>query len=92
MMSPALIPALDAGVSSIGLITLKKPFSGMTSMPRPPNSPLVSTCISRNCSAFMYEECGSRPVSMPLMRILHQFLVRDRINVLASHPLEHVAK
>ncbi len=70
MMSPALIPALDAGVSSIGLITLKKPFSGTTSTPRPPNSPLVSTCIARNCSAFMNVECGSRPVSMPLMASL----------------------
>ena len=38
--SPAKIPALDAGVSSIGEITLTKPFSRVTSIPNPPNSPL----------------------------------------------------
>ena len=53
MMSPALTPAFEAGVSSIGLITLMKPLSCVTSMPRPPNSPLVCTCMSRNAFEFM---------------------------------------
>ena len=48
-----LDPGLEAGVSSIGLITLMKPLSWVTSMPRPPNSPLVCTCMSRNAFAFM---------------------------------------
>ena len=72
--------------------TLEKPFSGTTSMPRPPNSPLVSTCIARNCSALrdlgVRIEAGQHAID----RILHQFLVRHWIDVLAAHPLEHVAK
>ena len=51
--SPALTPARDAGVSSIGLMTLMNPLSCVTSMPRPPNSPRVCTCMSRNALAFM---------------------------------------
>ena len=47
MMSPDMTPALEAGVSSIGLTTLIRPSSCVTSMPRPPNSPLVCTCMSR---------------------------------------------
>ena len=38
--------ARDAGVSSIGVTTLTRPSSMVTSMPRPPNSPLVWTCMS----------------------------------------------
>ena len=34
------------GVSSIGVITFTTPASILTSIPRPPNSPLVSVCIS----------------------------------------------
>ena len=60
MKSPALIPALDAGVSSIGEITFTTPDSILTSMPNPPNSPLVSVCISSNISGDMYDEYGSR--------------------------------
>ncbi len=40
-------PALAAGVSSIGDTTLTRPFSMVTSMPSPPNSPRVCTCMSR---------------------------------------------
>ena len=53
MMSPALIPALEAGVPSIGLTTLTKPFSWVTSIPRPANWPVVCISISRNSAAFM---------------------------------------
>ena len=38
----------------------------VTSMPSPPNSPLVSTCMSPKLLAFMKLECGSSPLSMPL--------------------------
>ena len=48
--SPGLMPALNAGVSSIGEITLTKPSSMPTSMPRPPNWPCVPTCSSLNAS------------------------------------------
>jgi hypothetical protein len=51
--SPALTPARLAGVSSIGLTTLMKPLSSVTSMPRPPNSPRVCTSMSRKLFAFM---------------------------------------
>ena len=44
--SPDWMPALAAGVSSIGDTTLMTPFSMVTSMPSPPNSPLVWTCMS----------------------------------------------
>ncbi len=40
-------PALAAGVSSIGDTILTSPFSMVTSMPSPPNSPRVCTCMSR---------------------------------------------
>ena len=51
--SPALIPARQAGVSSIGEITVRTSFLRPIVMPRPPNSPLVSTCISLNMSSVM---------------------------------------
>src|SRR5262245_51134815 len=43
MMSLAMMPALAAGVSSIGATTLIRPSSMVTSMPRPPNSPPSSS-------------------------------------------------
>mmetsp|Transcript_27226 Transcript_27226/g.49802 ORF Transcript_27226/g.49802 Transcript_27226/m.49802 type:complete len:208 (-) Transcript_27226:1684-2307(-) len=46
MKSPASIPASAAGVPSMGETTLTKPSSWVTSMPRPPNSPRVCTCIA----------------------------------------------
>ena len=49
--SPALIPALAAGVSSIGATTLIRPSCVPTSIPNPPNSPWVPTCKSRKASA-----------------------------------------
>ena len=39
--SPAFTPARAAGVSSIGVTTLTKPSSMLTSIPSPPNSPVV---------------------------------------------------
>ena len=53
MMSPERMPALEAGVSSIGVTTLMAPSSSVTSMPSPPNSPLVCTCMSRKLLASM---------------------------------------
>ena len=63
--SPAKTPALYAGVSSMGEITLTKPSSIVISIPNPPNFPRVSIVISSHTSSFIYPECGSRPVSMP---------------------------
>ncbi|MNC90057.1 hypothetical protein D3C83_61040 [compost metagenome] len=48
--SPGLMPAREAGVSSMGAITLTNPSSIPTSIPRPPNSPWVPTCNSLNAS------------------------------------------
>ena len=53
MRSFAMSPALAAGVSSIGETTLITPFSIVTSMPRPPNSPRVCTCMSRKLFGLM---------------------------------------
>jgi hypothetical protein len=52
MKSPGFTPAWKAGVSSIGDTTLTKPFSMVTSMPRPPNSPRVCTRMSPKDSAL----------------------------------------
>ena len=46
MRSPGWTPARSAGVPSIGATTLTKPFSWVTSMPSPPNSPFVCTRMS----------------------------------------------
>ncbi len=54
--SPDRMPALAAGVSSIGATTLTRPSSIVTSMPSPPNSPLVVSCMSRQAFSFMYRE------------------------------------
>ena len=45
-MSPGLMPARAAGVSSIGEMTRMKPPSCVTSIPSPPNSPRVCTRMS----------------------------------------------
>ena len=57
--SPDLSPARNAGVSSMGDTTLTIPFSMVTTIPSPPNSPLVVTWISRSSSALRYAEWGS---------------------------------
>ena len=46
MRSLVLMPAREAGVPSIGEITLITPSSWVTSMPTPPNWPLVVICMS----------------------------------------------
>ena len=46
MKSLASTPASAAGVSSMGETTFTKPFSMVTSIPRPPNSPRVCTFMS----------------------------------------------
>ena len=45
--------AFAVGGHSIGVTTLMKPSSCVTSMPRPPNSPRVCTCMSSKSSAGM---------------------------------------
>ena len=50
MRSPGCTPARSAGVPSIGATTLTKPFSWVTSIPSPPNSPLVCTRMSSKSS------------------------------------------
>ena len=54
MRSPVLMPARLAGVPSIGEITLiRPPSSWVTSMPTPPNWPLVVICMSPYILASM---------------------------------------
>ncbi|MNS87838.1 hypothetical protein D3C72_1217930 [compost metagenome] len=67
------MPAREAGVSSIGVMTLTSSFSMVTSMPRPPNSPLVWVRMSLASLAFMKLECGSSELSMPLMAFSTSF-------------------
>ena len=56
IISPAFIPALYAGVSSIGDMTVSTPFLIPTVIPRPPNSPLVCICISLKAFLSRKEE------------------------------------
>ncbi len=65
--SPGCMPASNAGVPSMGVTTLMNPSSWVTSMPRPPNAPRVSTRMSAAASADKKLEWGSSDVSMPLM-------------------------
>ena len=46
-LSPALSPAREAGVSSMGLTTVSCPSRTLITMPRPPNLPRVESFISR---------------------------------------------
>ena len=46
------MPALAAGVPSIGEITLTRPSSIVTSSPSPPYSPRVETCMSEKFLGF----------------------------------------
>ena len=54
--SPLCRPAFAAGVSSIGATTLTKPSSKTTSIPKPPNLPVVPSFKSSYRSFFKYEE------------------------------------
>ena len=58
-MSLALIPTLDAGVSSIGDITVNLFSLTPMTMPSPPNVPLVSTKNSSISSGKINEEYSS---------------------------------
>ncbi len=51
----------------MGVMTLTKPDSMVTSMPSPPNSPEVSTFIFLKLSGLMYAENGSRDCNIPLI-------------------------
>jgi len=43
ILSPGLMPARSAGVSSMGVTTVRMPSLVVISRPRPPKLPLVST-------------------------------------------------
>ncbi len=92
MMSLAMTPALAAGVSSIGETTLTRPSSIVTSMPRPPNSPRVCTCMSRKLLrvhvARMRIETGEHAVD----RRFDQLGVVRLLDIVGAHALEHVAE
>ncbi len=51
--SPGCMPALSAGVPSIGAITFGTPFCDEIWMPRPPNLPEMSAWVSWNSCSFM---------------------------------------
>ena len=69
MMSPLFMPALSAGVFSIGEMTVRAPSFMPTVIPRPPNSPFVCTCISLNAFSFKNPECASRLFKSPSMAL-----------------------
>ena len=63
--SPERMPALAAGVSSIAVITVGRPFFIETSIPRPLKRLRVSSCMSRKSSGSMNWLWGSSDDSMP---------------------------
>ena len=69
ILSPAFMPALDAGVPSIGEITVSAPSLKPTTMPSPPNLPVVPILNSSNSFGGSIIECGSNCVSMPLIAV-----------------------
>ena len=90
--SPDRMPAFAAGVSSIGATTLTRPSSIVTSMPSPPNSPWVVSCMSRQALlvhvARMRIERGDHAVD----RRLDQLGVVGLFDVVGPDPLEHLAE
>ena len=61
-------------------------------MPRPPNLPLglhlhVAELLGVHVAAMRIE-----PAQHAVQRILHQFLVGDRLDIIGADPLEHVAE
>ncbi len=65
--SPDLIPALNAGVSSMGETTVRMPPLIVISMPRPPKRPWVSIWSSLYRSGVKKALCGSKAWSIPSM-------------------------
>ena len=92
MMSLARMPALAAGVSSIGVTTLTRPSSIVTSMPRPPNSPRVCTCMSRKLFGVHVARMRIEPGEHAVDRRLDQLGVVRLLDVVGAHALEHVAE
>jgi hypothetical protein len=68
--SPERMPALAAGVSSIAVTTVGRPFFIETSMPRPLKRLRVSSCMSRKSLGSMNWLCGSSDESIPFIAAL----------------------
>ncbi len=67
IMSPGLMPALSAGVPSMGLTTVSTWFFMLISIPKPPKLPSVSWFMSACSCGSMYWLKGSSWPIMPLM-------------------------
>ena len=92
MKSPASTPALAAGVSSIGVMTLTSSFSIVTSMPRPPNSPLVWTRMSLRGFGIQVGRMRIERGQHAVDGVLDQRLLVRRRHILRAHALEDVAE
>src|SRR6478609_9676208 len=91
MMSFAMMPALAAGVSSIGATTLINPSSIVTSMPSPPNSPRVCTCMSEAFGIHV-ARMGIEPGQHAVDRGFYQLAVVRLLDIVGAHALEYVAE
>jgi len=67
ILSPDLRPALNAGVPSIGEITVSIPSLRPTTIPSPPNLPEVPILNSVKSLGGKTTECGSNCASIPLI-------------------------
>ena len=92
MKSPVLMPALAAGVSSIGVITLMRPSSIVTSMPTPPNSPRVWICMSLKAFCVHVARMRIERGHHALDGGVDQFAVLDGTHVILADAFEGVVK
>src|SRR6476619_729921 len=92
MKSPLCRPARAAGVSSMGETTLIKPFSIVTSSPRPPNSPWVCTL---HIAELLRIEIGGMRIEGHQHAIdcgLDQLVVIGFLDIVGAHALQDLAE
>ena len=92
MKSPGCIPARDAGVSSMGEMTLTRPFSIVTSMPSPPNSPRGLHLHVLELARWQVAGMGVERREHPLDRSLDELFVGHVLHIFRAHALEDIAE
>ena len=86
--SPALSPALNAGVSSMGETTVSWSFCMAITIPSPPKVPLVSTCSSLYCSGVMKALWGSSDLIIPADGLVDELFLLHILDVVLLDDVE----
>src|SRR5215467_4048902 len=92
MMSLAMMPALAAGVSSIGATTLMRPSSIVTSMPRPPNFAAGLHLHVAEALGIHVARMRIEPGQHAVDRRFNEFAVVGLFHIVRPHALEYVAE